>query len=240
MQLNTAAINIPKNETAGSEDSVLNRQDLSLFGVFDGMGGPGDGDIASRVAREAVETFYSKEPHKEQKSLQQLGYTARDALMQAEQALQQYADDNEDVTGNLGTTATVGHIFSFGDADYIAYAHVGDSSLAVFRGREDGPEFITREEAEENVLQNALTGDHGALQGVQQYGVTEVRSGDRLVFFTDGISGDREEERLSRPEYREALSVSDPRDAARNLIDKSRKTDDKAVLVVDIAEGRKP
>ncbi len=237
MQFTTAEINIPKTETARSEDTVLNRQDLSLFGIFDGMGGPGDGDVASRVAKEAVESFYLKEPYKEQKSIQQLGYTARAALMYAEETLQNYISDNKEVSENMGTTATIGHVFVSEDAMYVAYAHAGDSSLMVFRAGENDIENITEEEAQENVLQNALTGDHGAIQGIKQYGVIELQPGDRLVFITDGITGDREEERLSAAEYREALSASDVQEIPRKLVDKSKKTDDKAVLVVDVMEG---
>lgn len=233
MRLNTAETNIPKHESTGSEDTTLVREDLGLFGVFDGMGGPGDGDIASQLASNTVKDFYERESGSKQKNLHEAGHTAREALMHAQEALQERASDDSGVSADMGTTATIARIFSRDNAIYVAYAHVGDSGLLVLH-RDGHLKFITREEAEQNVLHNVLSARGKAMQGVQQYGVLEVEPGDRLVFFSDGISGDTEEQWLSESEWLEAVNMDDPQAAAGRLVEVSRKTDDRAVVVVDV------
>lgn len=235
MRFETGEINIPGYGGTDSEDTTLVRSDIGVFGVFDGMGGPGDGDVASRTAKEAVERFYERENGTElQKNLHQAGHTAREAVMAAQEALQERAESDDVLSSDMGTTATIGRIFRVEGEIYLAYAHVGDSGLLIRRYYDGHLKFVTEEESEEHVLHNALSARGDALYGVRQYGVTATDSGDRLVFFTDGISGDTEEQRLSEEEYRRAVSAGTSREVAHQLAETSRKTDDKAVVVVDV------
>lgn len=236
MRFDAGEVNIPKDGATGSEDTVLNRPDLGLFGVFDGMGGPGDGDVASGVAKEAVERFYARETGQNRvKTLHQAGHTAREALMEAQEALQQRAADEPDLSPNMGSTATIGCVFQGEDDICLAYAHVGDSGMLIVRHYDGHLKFVTEEEAEQNVLHNVLSARGQTMHGVRQYGVVALDPGDRLVFYSDGISGDTDEQRLSEAEWREAVTLDDSQTAATRLAETSRKTDDKAALVIDVS-----
>ncbi len=237
MRFDVGYINAPKDEFTTNEDTVLIREDFGLFGVFDGIGGSGDGDVASRVVSDAVEQFYTRDSSRADTTFHQAGHTAREALMEAQEALQQRLSEDGTLSSDMGTTATIGHLYRGEDDLCLAYAHVGDTGLFLFRRYDNHIKFVTEEEADGNVLHNALNARGNVLRGVRQYGVLAVDPGDRLVFFSDGISGDSDEQRLSREEYQQAISGVPPQDAARALADMSRKADDTSVVVVDVMQG---
>ncbi|PSO42922.1 hypothetical protein BRC19_02610 [Candidatus Saccharibacteria bacterium QS_5_54_17] len=233
MRFNVGSLSTAKDGSRTNEDTVLVWEEAGLFGVFDGIGGGGDGDVASSVAAQAVTSFYARESGEVAADSSQADGLARQALVEAGRALARRAAQAPSVSAEMGTTATIGCVHHEEDGFGLTYAHVGDSGLLVYRRDQDHLTFLTEDEAQENVLDNALTAREEVLHGVRQYARVTLQPGDRLVFFTDGISGDTPDQRLSRAEYRQAIVGVSPQQAARALSETSRKSDDTSVVVVD-------
>lgn len=233
MRFNVGSLTTAKDGARTNEDTVLVREAAGLFGVFDGIGGGGDGDVASSVAAQAVTSFYTGESGEVAGNFSQASERARRALVEAGRALARRAAQAPPVSADMGTTATIGHLYHEGGGLGVAYAHVGDSGLLVYRRDGDKLTFLTHDEAQGSILDNALTVREEVLRGVRQYALVTLQPGDRLVFFTDGISGDTPDQRLSHEEYRQAIVGVSPQRAARALSEASRKSDDTSVVVVD-------
>jgi serine/threonine protein phosphatase PrpC len=241
VRFNVGSLSTAKDGARTNEDTVLVREAAGLFGVFDGIGGGGDGDVASSVAAQAVTSFYTGESDEVAADSSQASDRARRALVEAGRALARRAAQAPPVSADMGTTATIGCVYGDRDGLGVAYAHVGDSGLLIYRRDGDKLTFLTQNEAQGNVLDNALTAREEVLRGVRQYGSVTLQPGDRLVFFSDGISGDTPDQRLSHEEYRQAIVGVSPQQAARALSEVSRKFDDTSVVVVDplVDEGNK-
>ena len=172
-----------------NEDAVFPETDGSAPGpivlaVADGMGGHAAGEVASRLAIEAV--------------------TASDAPIEervgrANAAVMQAADQRADQFG-MGTTLTVGE---FGPDGTLRVGHVGDSRLYLFR-RSDLLQIttdhslvaeylasgaISPEEAENHPQRNVITRALGIDWEVTVDAHKVVlRPGDRVLMCTDGLT----------------------------------------------------
>ncbi len=89
---------------ARNEDAWFALPERGFFGVFDGMGGYADGDLAARIAAEEVlEVLLPLAPNAEPEAVAD---TLRDALFSADRALQTLAGSGGGTRG-MGTTAVV-------------------------------------------------------------------------------------------------------------------------------------
>jgi protein phosphatase len=188
--IDTAGVTDIGNVREANEDHFLTGGDL--FAVADGMGGEGNGEIASRVAIEALQEAFADEP------------TAAglvEAVRRANAAVLARSEAEPEPT-RMGTTiAAVARVGS-ADDDRLVVVNVGDSRVYLFReGRltrlsSDHSRVadlvrageITEEEAvghpERHMLTHAIGIDGSVTPHVNH---TRPRPGDRLLLCSDGL-----------------------------------------------------
>ena len=182
-----------------NEDSVYPLpEDLSgasrLFMVCDGVGGAEKGEVASSLACESMETYFSTflkdrlTPDFVQKAIH---YT--------EACFDTYVREHPEAKG-MATTLALAYM----DSDGITFAHVGDSRIYYLRQgeilyRSEDHSLvnlwvslgkITPEEAathpQRNVIVRAIEGSHSSTEAdVNRW--TDVRAGDFVFLCTDGL-----------------------------------------------------
>ena len=116
----------------GNEDSYICDPALGLFVVADGMGGHSAGEVASRLAVDAVEGFIRRSrddtdvawPYGLEPGMTPEGNRLRTAILLANRRVFKASESNDDYSG-MGTTLTA---MLFSD-DHVACGHVGDSRL---------------------------------------------------------------------------------------------------------------
>jgi protein phosphatase len=187
--------------------------------VADGMGGHEGGQIASRMAVDAIrETYPASADADPQKRL-------LSALNNAHQRIQQQALANP-VLNNMGTTCTAFALVN----DHLHFVHVGDSRLYLLR--EGKLEVLTRDhtlvarllekglirpdEAHEHPQKHVLTsalGIPGDIDINYSPKPLPVQKGDVLMLCTDGLWGQMEFDEIGR-----ALSSQSPDAACRGLV----------------------
>ena len=207
------------------EDTILNEPGSNLYGIFDGVGGHGSGDVASRLASEKSTEYMTSLASDSSADEVRKGLT--EALKAASITV------NREASGGL-TTGTIAKIGEDNGQKYIAWASVGDSPIMIFN-RDSGS--LTRISVDEvlspdqaNVITNAIGNQY---MDVLQNGVIQMQQGDEIIICSDGITGDFPPDILTDSEIIKAMQSSDnPQEAARALLRVSRKSDDKAVLVL--------
>ena len=196
----------PGLKRTSNEDSYSTRPDVGLFVVADGMGGHVAGEVASRVAVEAIEAFIQETagadknrtwpfPFDPKVSLE--ANRLRAAFRLANRKIASAIADSQDLRG-MATTASAVLLGPQG----ASVAHVGDSRVYVLR---DGKlEQITHDHSwvEEQVRAGTLSPTAArqhpwrnvvtrALSGGEdpEVDVTEVspRPGDRYLLCSDGL-----------------------------------------------------
>jgi len=216
----------------GNEDSYL--VDEPLFAVADGMGGHRGGEVASQLALETVEKLFRKGT----------GDLA-EQVQEANRAVFERSVEDRQVAG-MGTTLTAALV----EGDRIRLAHVGDSRAYLLRDGElrrltedhtlvhrmvtEGE--ISEEEAEAHPQRSVLTRALGVDMFVDvDDDVVQVRSGDRLLLCTDGLTG-----MVSEDEIKEVLQrVDDPTEASERLVRAANEAggvDNITVVVLDFSD----
>lgn len=233
-KVTSAVLSHPGLRREANEDTVCARPDLGLFLVADGMGGHAAGEVASRVAAQAIESFINDTkdadvnttwpfPYNTAISLDGNRLTAAfrlanrklTAAMQADESLKTMATTAAALLVNKGTPVV---------------AHVGDSRL--YRWRAGTLMQITQDHSwvNEQVRAGVLTETDAkshpwrhvvtrALSGGEDPEVeiteVEIKSGDRLLICSDGLSGVVPVERLT-----EIIGAGEPLEqTCQNLID---------------------
>ena len=175
-----------------NEDAAWFDEARAVFAVADGMGGHLAGEVASRMAIEAVQRMAREN--------ERPGIAAlREAVACAHETILAHAQDHIECTG-MGTTLSV---LWLGE-NYAYIAHVGDSRI--YRLREGSltqitqdhslveelvrAGLITREQARTHPRRNIITralGTHG--ENEPDLLVTDVQDGDVFLLCTDGLTG---------------------------------------------------
>src|SRR5687768_13039675 len=146
---------------SSNEDSYSTRPDIGLFVVADGMGGHVAGEVASRVAVEAIEAFIAETAGADKNRTWPFGFDPtvslesnrlRAAFRIANHKIAAAIADSHDLRG-MATTASAVLIGSHG----ASVAHVGDSRVYVLR--KAGLDQITHDHswAEEQVRAGTLS-----------------------------------------------------------------------------------
>ncbi len=214
-----------------------------LLAVCDGMGGAAAGEVASQLAADVVyEKMLASAGHFDR---DQLALDLVEALEDAGSRILDEANNNRACRG-MGTTATVAACVD----EYLLLGQVGDSRAYVLRGDrlvqvtrdqslvnqliEAGQ--LTEEEAENFEHSNIILQALGTADAVQvDLTYVELRRGDVLMMCSDGLSG-----MIRDNDIRETLlSVSDPAEACRVLIDDANQAGghDNITVIVAVFDG---
>jgi len=189
-----------------NEDAFLVSDDSRLFLVADGMGGHAAGEIASRIAVDAVSEFilHTKEddgtwPHSYDEQFSRSTNRLMAALRLANTRVVEAMRKDVRLRG-MGTTIVAG----LAEGGTVSISHVGDSRAYlvreerlsrltndhswVFEQVQAG--MITEAEAEKHPLRNVITRAlGGALQVVPDAKEVEARAGDVYLLCSDGLTG---------------------------------------------------
>jgi protein phosphatase len=183
-----------------NEDSILVTE--GVLAVCDGMGGHQAGDVASRIAVEAIGMFISRSgddpdltwPYGFDPSLSFDANRIRTAIKLANRAIFTRAAAEDEYAG-MGTTV-VATLVAPDDARF-TYGHVGDSRLYLFRGgralqltRDDSLANSAWGDAEEaGAMKNVLTKALG-VRGEVEFDVAshDLRIGDMVLLCSDGLT----------------------------------------------------
>jgi protein phosphatase len=217
----------------------------NLYAVADGMGGHVGGEVAAQVAVDALLQVFTREPTKA---------GLADAFSKANHAVWQESQDHNELRG-MGTTLTAVALVGGEDGrDVLALANVGDSRAYLFS--EDRIVQITADHslAEERMRHGEITEEEAAVHPqrhilTRALGISsdvetdmwelQVRSGDRIVLCSDGLSNELTNEELAQI----LAAVRDPGDAAHQLVELANQhggADNITVIVVDVLVGEKP
>ena len=175
-----------------NEDAAWFDEARAVFAVADGMGGHLAGEVASRMAIEAVQRMAREN--------ERPGIAAlREAVACAHETILAHAQDHIECAG-MGTTLSVLWL----SRSYAYIAHVGDSRIYRMRAgslsqiTQDHSlveelvraGLITREQARTHPRRNIITralGTHG--ENEPDLLVTDVQDGDVFLLCTDGLTG---------------------------------------------------
>jgi PPM family protein phosphatase len=221
-----------------NEDAYLVDDQLGLVAVADGMGGHQAGEVASATALEALRAAVTS------------GEGIRDAVTSANEAVYDKSTTDERLRG-MGTTLTAATLAAGGT---LLLGHVGDSRAYLLHDDtlqrlttdhslveeliQSGE--LTPEEAETDPRRSMITRALGIEPEVDvDLYPTQLVSGDRLLFCSDGLTG-----MVSEDEIRTILTDEhDPRAAARDLVGVANAAggiDNITVLVVDVVDDEEP
>jgi len=214
----------------------------NLFAVADGMGGHVGGEVAARVAVEALLREFSREPT-----------TAglQGAFSRANRAVWQEGQDHSELRG-MGTTLTAMALVGGADGrDVLALANVGDSRAYVYSDGRIVQITADHSLAEERARHGEMTEAEAAVHpqrhiltrvlGVSSEVETDMwelhlRSGDRVVLCSDGLSNE-----LELADMEAVLSQEpEPGLAAQKLVADANEhggADNITVVIVDVLVG---
>jgi protein phosphatase len=222
-----------------NEDAARALPDVGLFLVADGMGGHIAGEVASRVASDAiVEIFSSAEPPR---LIRDEAARLGEAIIAANSAVRREAERLELV--GMGTTLTV--LLVRGSTATVG--HVGDSRAYLIR--KDDVRQLTRDhtlvalliqsgaieaaEATSHPERHVLTQAIGTQADIQpDVAQHRLHRGSRLMLSSDGLH-----DVVPPGEIAELVHIEDPEAAARALVDRANALggpDNITVVLIDV------
>ena len=222
-----------------NEDAYLagEGRDETLLAIADGIGGFEAGEVASRIAIEALKELESGAPFET-------------AIREANRRILTFGRGDERLSG-MGTTIVAVRFGGTRERPVAEVAHVGDSRAYLLRGGDLRPltedhslvaELVrsgelTRDQAAEHPQKNLITRALGAEEEVDvDTAVLPVEAGDRILLCSDGLSDMVPEGQISEIL---ADSSGDPEAAARRLLSAALDaggTDNVTVVVVDLKQ----
>jgi PPM family protein phosphatase len=237
----TGAVTDVGRVRTSNQDSYLVTE--GVYVVADGMGGHAAGDLASRIAIDAIREAVDND---------QID-TLVEAVKAANLRILEKALEDPALRG-MGTTLTGLALVKIAGHERFAVVNVGDSRVYVVQ---DGELIqitrdhtfvgdlliageITAEEARNHPRRNVITRALGIEHDVQ-VDVWEVTpyAGDRYLVCSDGLFGEVDDATIAE----QLRAISDPNEAAKRLVDMACDAgghDNVTVLVVDVVEGAPP
>jgi protein phosphatase len=213
----------------------------TLFAVADGMGGHAGGEVAARLAVDALAVAFGRHPS---------GSGLSQAVTEANAVVWQHSQENPELRG-MGTTLTAAALVNEDGHDVLALVNVGDSRSYRFHDGQLSQITTDHSLAEEMVRSGELTTAEAAVHphrhiltralgvssdvAVDLWRIQPMR-GDRFLLCSDGLTNE-----LDLGQISEVLSsVSDPGRAADLLVQAARThggSDNITVVVVDVVVG---
>ncbi len=213
----------------------------NLYAVADGMGGHAGGEVASRLAVDALGAAFGRQP---------TGSGLSEAVVEANAIVWQHSLENPELRG-MGTTLTAVGLVNEDGRDVLALVNVGDSRS--YRLHDGELTQITTDHslAEEMVRTGELTTSEAALHphrhiltralgvsedvAVDLWRIQPVR-GDRFLLCSDGLTNELDDDQIAEV----LTSVSDPSQTADLLVRAARThggSDNITVVIVDVVLG---
>jgi serine/threonine protein phosphatase PrpC len=219
-----------------NEDSMLERPEIGLWAVADGMGGHAKGDVASQMIIDSLKRVH------EGTSLNRFVDEIEDHIMAVNRKLIEKADET-DRRVTIGSTVVILLTYN----QYCVYLWAGDSRLYRLRNREmrqistDHSQvemyieqgLISREEALTHPHGNMITRAVGATEDLHlDMDIQKLARGDRYLLCSDGLT-----KHINDVELEAYLREGSPEDCCRRLIDTTLARgagDNVTVIIVDI------
>ena len=212
-----------------NEDCFAIDEALGLCVVADGMGGHNAGEVAARLAVDAVVDYVRRPdvtfPFGVDPALSEAGNVLRTAILLANVQIREVAISS-DVYAGMGTTIVAAQV----TGGRLSVAHVGDSRLYVAAA--GALRQVTQDDSwmvsmlahdpaadplllEHHPMRNALTNVVGARTRTEVHVVEQALAGGELLLLsTDGVHGVLDERRLERM----LLEDEDPRAIAHGVV----------------------
>lgn len=224
MKIRASGCSDPGSVRRSNEDVLLVDAELSLFAVLDGLGGAAAGELAARIAADALQLSLWQERFTPTMDAVGRPHGLVEAVRHANRAVWRQAASSDGTRG-MGCTVTAVEIAG----NRAAVAHVGDSRLYLVRDRLVHQITHDHTVAAELVRQgrmqltesrnhrgaHTLTGSLGRGPEVEvETHELELRPADRLLLCTDGLS-----DYVENTEHLADLASADPIDiTAANLL----------------------
>jgi protein phosphatase len=199
-----------------NEDSFLVSPETHLYAVCDGMGGHNAGEVASRMAIEAISAFIERSAVEKEITWPwgldaNLSFDAnrlKTAIRLANARVFQAADNREELTG-MGTTVVTVLI----SGDLMTIGSAGDSRCYLGRGgelkqltRDDswvsaalGEGILNSDDVEHHPLRNVITKAVGARDAIDLDVVEhDLQPGDLVMLCSDGLHGMVSDQEIGR------------------------------------------
>lgn len=231
MQIKSFGITDVGRQRQHNEDSYLADDSISLYLVADGMGGHAAGEVASKIATEAISEFISHTveddgtwPHAYDENFSRNTNRLMSALRVANTRVIDAMKKDARLRG-MGTTVVACLI----DDERASVAHVGDSRAYLIRDDQMSritsdhswvfeqvqAGMLTEAEAEKHPLRNVITRALGGGNNViPDASEIDVRAGDHFLFCSDGLTGMVTEDDILRI----VIDGSDLESAGKELI----------------------
>ncbi len=243
MILKSAAFSHTGMRRLQNQDSFLNRPDLGLFIVADGMGGHRGGEIASGLAIQTIQEFFEKNSAKKD-TLESAMQKIEDSLLLANEAIQKRGDIEPDLKG-MGTTASV---LYFTD-QYAILGQVGDSRMYLIQNQKIWQltkdhslvqeklraGLITRQQVKTDKNRNVITRSVGYETNLNpDLFWFQTKPDDVFVVCSDGLHGLVEDPELLSMIIQHVMNENDLEKASRELIQKANEYggDDNVTTVI--------
>lgn len=216
MKITYEAITDVGRKRKGNEDSVFVNPESNLFVVADGMGGHAAGEVASRLAVDAINDFIVLTsgddeitwPFGLDENMSYDGNRLKTAVRFANRKVLEATRERTEYEGMATTVAAV-----LVDGDTANLAHVGDSRVYLMRDGEltqltsdhswineqiqSG--VISADQARSHPLRNVVTRALGGKQDLQVDMQTHrMRAGDVLLLCSDGLTTMLPDEEIAR------------------------------------------
>lgn len=208
-----------QNPNRPNEDAAYYNPRIGMFGVFDGAGGVRNAALASQLGKDAVIREVSKRTPGTPDELKQILTVANGAV----------ASEG----GGGISTVVIGRILKKQGQKTLVWASAGDSRIYVV-GKGTAEQITTDETLEgyPNVITNGLGTKNFQVEYTGEY---KLDDGDRIVFCSDGVTGDRGKDIMQDDELARIVRGAPDADmAAQELIRRARKFDDRTAIVVEV------